>query len=215
MIKEIKILIVDDSDFDRNLLTIVFENKGFQVMSVDCGSKCFEEVNHNKPDIVLLDIMMPEMNGQEVLHGLRKMYNSVELPVIMVTSKSDAADVVELLCLGANDYIIKPVDFEIAIMRIMTQIKIGILSKEMSHLKEIEAVNAMIATYNHEINNPLSVAFGCIKSYTKNKDEETFEKLNTALWRIAEIVKRIDGVIKMDEIAYEDYTKTTKMVKIN
>jgi CheY-like chemotaxis protein len=211
----VKVLIVDDSDFDRNLLTIVFKSKGFQVSGVDCGSKCFEEIEKSKPDIVLLDIMMPEMNGQDVLHEIRKKYNSIELPDIMVTSKSDASDIVELLCLGANDYIVKPVDFEIALMRIMTQVKIGILSKEMSRLKEIEAIGAMIATYNHEINNPLSVAFGCLKSYAKNKDEETFEKLDRALWRIAEIVKRIDGVMNSNKINYENYAHVSKMVKIN
>jgi DNA-binding response OmpR family regulator len=132
----------------------------------------------------------------------------------MVTAKSDASDVVELLSLGANDYIVKPIDFEIAVMRIMTHIKIGTLFREMGRLKQVEAINAIITTYNHEINNPLSIAFGCLKLCLKKNDTESLEKLESSLWRIASIVRKIQETTFTDEIKFENYSKNTKMIKI-
>jgi hypothetical protein len=96
----------------------------------------------------------------------------------------------------------------------MTHIKIGELSREMGRLKEIEAINAMIATYNHEINNCLAISFGHLKSCLKNNNKESFENLEAALWRIANTVQQIDGITKREEVQYEEYAKNSKVMKL-
>ncbi len=209
-----EILIVDDSEFDRNLLSSLLLKKGFKARTCNDGTTCLEQVKSSKPSLILLDVMMPDIQGNEVLKRLRTKYNSVELPIIMITAKSEASDIVDCLKTGANDYITKPINFDIAHMRILTHLKISEFSKQMGLLKEMEAISAMIATYNHEINNPLSIAIGSIKSIQENPTEVTFKRLNDALWRIADIVKKIDGVTKNNSIQYENYSEKTKLIKI-
>ena len=73
-------------------------------------------------DVVLLDIMMPDLNGLDVLKILRQSFTATRLPTIMVTAKDQSEDVVEALKLGANDYVTKPIDFPVSCARIQTQL---------------------------------------------------------------------------------------------
>jgi CheY-like chemotaxis protein len=196
MSTKIEILIVDDSKFERSVTSNFFTSKDFIVREAADGQKCLEEIKLKKPDIILLDIEMPGLNGSEVLNMIRLDYNTLDLPVVMCTANAKVSKVVELLFLGANDYITKPIDFDIAFMRVMTQVRIGELSKEMGRLKEIESSNKLIAKYNHEINNPLAIAVGALRGFIKTKDESYLEKMDKALWRITDIVKQIDNVTK-------------------
>ncbi|WP_186645634.1 hybrid sensor histidine kinase/response regulator [Fluviispira vulneris] len=208
------ILIVDDSEFDRNVLVEGLRQKGgFKTFYAENDKQCFKILNKNNINLILMDIMMPGKLGSEILEKIRETHNSLELPIIMVTSKGDASDVIECLQKGANDYIKKPVHFEIAVTRISTHLRLAELSREMTKLKKIEALNAMITTYNHEINNPLTIAINCLENSEINKTE-LGKKLNTALWRIADIVKKIGNIGEKNEIELEQYTANTKMIKI-
>ena len=71
-------------------------------------------------DLILMDIMMPGEFGTQVLSKIREKFNTIELPIIMVTSKADVSDVIECLRIGANDFIAKPVNFDVAVSRIST-----------------------------------------------------------------------------------------------
>lgn len=208
------ILIVDDSEFDRSILVKALANKGgFETIEAKNGEQCLEILASEKIDLILMDIMMPGTFGSEVLMKIREKFNPIELPVIMVTSKGDASDVIGCLQSGANDYITKPVTFDVAVSRISTHLRLAAVSREMSRLKEMAALDAIITTYNHEINNPLAIAIGCLKAPLLN-DEQTVEKLKAALWRVADIVKKIRSVTEKKEAEYQKYTGTSKMVKL-
>lgn len=210
-----KILVIDDSDVDRLVLTKVLEKKGFDVVSLASGENCLQVIGNENPQLVLLDILMPVLHGNQILRQLREKYSTIQLPIIMITAKSDSTDIIESLSLGANDYIVKPVDFEIATMRIRTHLKISSLSCEMQRMKEIETINAMITTCNHEINNPLSIALGTIQSLIKNyPHDDRIQKIEGALWRIADIVKRMSCTASQNNATYEKYTDTVKMIKL-
>ncbi len=209
------ILIIDDSELDRNTLATVLRKNKFNIIISESGEKGLEVIAKAKPDIILLDSLMPEVDGNEILRGLRKRYNAIELPILMVTVKSKSSDIVESLSLGANDYITKPVDFDVALMRINTHLKIAELSQSLGKLKELEAVNAMIATYNHEINNPLSVALGALRRLEGVGPSAEYEKVERALWRITSIVKAIKDVTKNGNIEFSAYTEKSKIIKID
>ena len=214
MIKPSKILIIDDSEFDRKLLDGVLTKKGFLCTHCDNGKNALITIKTEKPDLVLLDIMMPGIDGIETLELIRKQYTALQLPIIMVTSKTDDNEVINALQKGANDYITKPVHYDIAVMRINTQLQIIQHSKQQSAIQELKAVNAMITTYNHEINNPLAIASGAISLFIKTGDKQHLDKVSIAIKRIADIVSQIDDVSKKQVLEYEDYTQKTPMVKI-
>ena len=116
------ILIVDDNPLNSELLSRRLSKKGFATQCVDNGTDALRLMHNTDFDLVLLDIMMPGICGMEVLAEARKVYSKGELPIIMVTSKGASEDVVEALNKGANDYIMKPIDFPVALARIQTQI---------------------------------------------------------------------------------------------
>ena len=117
-----KLLIVDDVADNREILTRRFVRRGFEIVEASCGEEALELIRQQTFDLVLLDVMMPGMDGGEVLSRIRDEYPAALLPVIMVTAKSQSDDVVSALKLGANDYVTKPVDFAVALARVNNQI---------------------------------------------------------------------------------------------
>lgn len=117
-----QLLIVDDIPENREILRRRFERHGFQATEASGGIEALALMDGARFDLVLLDMMMPDMTGLEVLGRIRARFSAGSLPVIMVTAKSQSEDIVEALNLGANDYITKPVDFSIALARVNTQL---------------------------------------------------------------------------------------------
>jgi diguanylate cyclase (GGDEF)-like protein len=117
-----RVLVVDDVADNRDILTRRLVRRGFDVDEAVGGEDALVKIAENVYDVVLLDVMMPDLNGNEVLKRVRQVHDKTELPVIMVTAKSQSEDVVESINYGANDYITKPVDFAIALARINSQI---------------------------------------------------------------------------------------------
>jgi diguanylate cyclase (GGDEF)-like protein len=117
-----RLLIVDDISDNRTILTRRFQRRGFDVVEAECGLTAIELIHKESFDLVLLDVMMPGMDGIETLKRIRSQNSASALPVIMVTAKSESTNIVDALELGANDYVTKPVDFAVALARVNTQI---------------------------------------------------------------------------------------------
>jgi diguanylate cyclase (GGDEF)-like protein len=117
-----RLLIVDDISDNRSILMRRFERRGFDVVEAESGLKAIELIEREFFDLVLLDVMMPGVDGIETLKRIRSVRSTSALPVIMVTAKSESGNIVEALEQGANDYVTKPVDFAIALARVNTQI---------------------------------------------------------------------------------------------
>ena len=110
-----KILIVDDDKNICELLSLYLENEGFNTFSVNDGESAVREFQRFQPDLVILDIMLPRMDGWQVCREIRKVS---EKPIIMVTAKGETFDKVLGLELGADDYIVKPFDPKEIVARI-------------------------------------------------------------------------------------------------
>jgi diguanylate cyclase (GGDEF)-like protein len=117
-----RLLVVDDIGDNRIILTRRFERRGFEVVEADSGLAAIELIDREPFDLVLLDVMMPGIDGIETLKRIRSRKSASALPVIMVTAKSESDNIVDALELGANDYVTKPVDFAVALARVNTQI---------------------------------------------------------------------------------------------
>ena len=140
---KVRLLIVDDVRENREILKRRFERRGFRATEAGGGIEALDLLEREAFDLVLLDMMMPDLTGLEVLARIRSKYSPGLLPVIMVTAKSQSEDIVEALNCGANDYITKPVDFSIALARVVTQIdrkraeeKIQQMNEELSRANE-------------------------------------------------------------------------------
>jgi signal transduction histidine kinase len=116
-----RILIVDDIPDNRILLSRRFERQGYRCAEADSGEGALLAIEQQPFDVVLLDVMMPDLDGLEVLRRIREKYSQEMLAVIMVTGRAESDDIVQALKLGANDYIVKPVDFAVALARVGVQ----------------------------------------------------------------------------------------------
>jgi diguanylate cyclase (GGDEF)-like protein/PAS domain S-box-containing protein len=132
------LLIVDDEEMNRDMLSQRLELKGYAVTAASDGRQALTLIDRHPFDVILLDVMMPELNGLEVLRILRQRYALAELAVIMVTAKDHSEDVVEAFNLGANDYVTKPIDLPVVLARIATQV---------SHKRAQAALRASEARY--------------------------------------------------------------------
>ncbi len=103
-----KILVVDDEDDILNFLELVLTEKGYDVATASGGQEALTKAQVERPDLVLLDIMMPQMDGWEVLKLLRIDEDTAEVPVAMLSARTEARDRVQGLQEGAIDYICKP-----------------------------------------------------------------------------------------------------------
>jgi sigma-B regulation protein RsbU (phosphoserine phosphatase) len=129
------ILIVDDEELNRDALARRLERHHYDVAVAESGRQAIELLGARRFDLVLLDIMMPGMNGLEVLKFLRRVDSLIDLPIIMVTAKGESQDMVEALELGANDYVTKPLDFPVVLARIRTQLA---LRRAVAQVKDLE-----------------------------------------------------------------------------
>jgi phosphate regulon transcriptional regulator PhoB len=113
-----KILIADDEKDIVELIAYNLEREGYAVVKAFDGQKAWEMINADKPDLVILDLMMPEISGMEVCRMIRRQAATAALPIIMLTAKSDSVDKILGLEVGADDYITKPFHVRELIARI-------------------------------------------------------------------------------------------------
>ena len=115
-----KILVIDDEETTVQLITILLERRGYEVIKAYRAEDGLRKAYHTHPDLVLLDIMMPEMDGWEVCRRLRELS---DVPIIFLTARGEIRDVVKGLEMGADDYIVKPYDNDELVARIRAHLR--------------------------------------------------------------------------------------------
>ena len=113
------IYIVEDDVNIREIERYALKNSGFSVKEFDCGKEFFQAVDKKVPSLVILDIMLPDEDGLEILTNLRKSHNTSKVPLIMVTAKTTEIDKVKGLDIGADDYMTKP----FGVMELISRVK--------------------------------------------------------------------------------------------
>jgi phosphoserine phosphatase RsbU/P len=129
------VLVVDDDANNRDLLSRRLKRMGYEAEVGHDGQHALALIGERSFDVVLLDVMMPGLDGFEVLKILRVHHAATDLPVIMATAKDDSEDVIHALGLGANDYVTKPLDFPVVVARIQTQIS---LKRAVEQVRQLE-----------------------------------------------------------------------------
>ncbi|MAQ91400.1 MAG: hypothetical protein CMM03_16205 [Rhodopirellula sp.] len=144
-----RILVVDDNEMNRDMLSRRLQRKGYHVDTAIGGREALEALDAESYDLVLLDIMMPDVDGFQVLESARRQYDATELPIIMATAKTESDDIVKALEMGASDYVTKPIDFQVTLARVNTQMhlkasidRVRLLEKSLAERNaELESAN--------------------------------------------------------------------------
>ncbi len=115
-----KILVIDDEPVTVDLITLLLERRGYEVVGATRAEEGLRKAYRTHPDLVLLDIMMPDMDGWEVCRRLRELS---DVPIVFLTARDDVRDVVKGLEMGADDYIVKPYDNDELVARIRAHLR--------------------------------------------------------------------------------------------
>ncbi|MDV2583368.1 ATP-binding protein [Alkalibacillus haloalkaliphilus] len=129
-----RILVADDEAVNLQVLTNQLSLEGYEVVTASDGEEVFDILKENPVDLLILDLMMPKMSGYEVCSRLRRDYSLMELPILMLTAKSELDDKIVSFEAGANDYLVKPCDKMELLSRVRTLIRIRTLNEELTNL---------------------------------------------------------------------------------
>lgn len=176
-----KIVIIDDSKLNLHALTTIL-SKDYEVISAATGSSGIAKILNYNPSLILLDIIMPVLDGFEVLDTLKSMEETKDIPVIFITGISDSETEAKCLMLGAVDYITKPFNPQVVTARVNTHIQLYSYRKTIENLLSIDALTGIHNRRNYDdfiksewdrsiaLNFPLSFAILDIDYFKKHND---------------------------------------------
>ena len=204
------ILVVDDTPENIGVLMEVLCEDGYDVRVAENGRVALDQAKQLNPHLILLDIMMPEMDGYETIEALKNSPETVEIPVIFMTALSEACDKVRGFKLGAVDYITKPFEHEEVLARVRTHIKISRLQHELFEANQyLEEANELKGKFfriaRHDLRNPIAVVQLTLE-FLKNqcstrKPLEDFEhKLDLMKRASVQIQNIVDNYLDNDEV---------------
>lgn len=156
-----KILIVDDVVSNVLLLKILLTNEKFQVCTANCGNMCIEQAKAEKPDLILLDVMMPDISGFDTAVILKKDPELKDIPIIFLTALNSPADLVKGFQVGANDFLSKPFNKEELVVRVMHQIALVAAKRliEKQNRELLATINnrdKMYSVIAHDLRSPMA-----------------------------------------------------------
>ncbi len=216
-----RILVIDDLPENVFMLQDRLEHEGYEILTAYDGKSGIEKAQTELPDLILLDVMMPGINGIEVCKTLVNDKKTSDIPIILVTAKTGAEDTKEGLDAGAYDYIKKPFNKIELLARVKSALKLSEANKLLLLTEKRSTFFATVVTANHKIKQPLtllSLSSAAIKREL-TKDEISKDVLSGKLKYIDAAVKEITDVLdrlnSIREPVLSDYTSDIKMIKID
>ena len=201
----LRVLVVDDDEINLRVLTSQLSAGEFQVDIARNGEEAIRRVAETTPDIVLLDVMMPVMNGYEACQRIRVAHLASELPVIMLTAKSQTEDIVAGLDSGANDYVVKPFFREELLARIRTHLQLSKINiaygRFVPHafLQILRKESIVDIRRGDHVSDRMTVMFSDIRDFTAFSESmdptQVLEFVNGYLERIVPVVQMEGGII--------------------
>jgi two-component system sensor histidine kinase/response regulator len=196
-----KILVVDDQPINIKLLQRKLERQNMHVLVAYNGRECLDIVEQELPDLILLDIMMPEMDGIETCQHLKANPATETIPIIFITAKASKEGKLEGLDAGAVDYITKPIDLDETLARVRTQLRLQEmfhenleLQKRLGDVRKSAAVGAITQGIAHNLNNLLGVVVGYLDLIKNGYDSPDMVKRSVMLMDHA--INRMVGIIR-------------------
>jgi len=206
------ILIIDDNPTNLNVLFEYLEESGFEVSVAQNGRSALEQVAQIHPDLILLDIMMPDIDGFEICRVLKKRPETNEIPIIFMTALTDATDKIKGFLAGGADYITKPLQYEEVLARITAHLKLRNSEKQRQalerHIEEqkrrladkdlqLDELNACKQAFfgyiSSDLQPPLNSLLGFVRMLLENVDHYSKEQIKSDLLRVQAAAERLQS----------------------
>lgn len=219
---EYKILIVDDVMSNVLLLKVLLTNEKFNIVTATNGTQALEQVRAEQPDLVLLDVMMPDMSGFEVAQQLKSDPDTCEIPIIFLTALNSTADIVKGFQVGGNDFISKPFNKEELIIRVTHQISLvaakRIIMQQTEELRKIiMGRDKLYSVIAHDLRSPMGSIKMVLNMLILNLPSgviggDMYEMLNMANRTTEEVFTLLDNLLKWTKsqigklnVVYQDF----------
>ena len=213
---EYKVLIVDDVISNVLLLKVLLTNEKFNIVTAGNGTQALEQVKKEKPDLVLLDVMMPDISGFEVAQQMKADPEMSEIPIIFLTALNSTADIVKGFQVGGNDFISKPFNKEELIIRVTHQISLVaakriIVAQTEELRKTIMGRDKLYSVIAHDLRSPMGSIKMVLNMLILNLPSETigeemYELLTMANQTTEDVFSLLDNLLKIGKlkVVYQD-----------
>jgi len=215
-----KILVIDDQTENVFYLQDRLQKEGFTVISANSGRTGIEAAITQLPDLILLDIMMPEISGLEVCRFLTRDSRTSRIPIILVTAKTSAEDMREGLQSGAVDYIKKPINKIEMLARINSALKVRESQDLFLEVEKMKTFTATVVTANHKIKQPLTLIKLSLTAIKRelNKEETNKEAIVNKMKYIDIAVGEINSILEqlnqVEKPIFADYVGDIQMIDL-
>lgn len=216
-----KILVIDDLPENVFILQDRLVQEGYDVTTAYGGTDGLEKAYSTLPDLILLDVMMPDMSGFDVCKTLINDVRTKHIPIILVTAKAGADDMKEGLEAGAFDYIKKPFNRTELMARVKSALKLSEANQQLLEIEKKATFVATIVTANHKIKQPLTLLSLSSAAIKKELEKEEFTKeailnrvkyIDAAIKDISDVLNKLNSITKPE---LSDYAKDVKMIKVD
>jgi two-component system sensor histidine kinase/response regulator len=202
-----KILIVDDEPVNRDVLIAFLDGAGHELIEAGNGKEALEQVAKHSPDLLLLDLMMPELDGFGVIRQLRAQVTEY-LPIILVTARADQASRVEGLDVGADEFLTKPVDPRELVLRVSNLLRLRSRERELlkMHVEQVELhrfKDELAALIAHDLTNPVSAVIANLSFLRQEAGlpepfAEALEDASVASQRVLRLIQNLQDVGRLE-----------------
>lgn len=211
------ILIVEDSPIQALKTKYILERHEFQVRIAQSGQEALDMLDEQPPDVILLDIIMPGMDGYELLKRLRENEEYSIIQIIMLTVKESIESVTKALDSGADDYIHKECDPKELVARIRASLRVKRLYEKLIKAERLAAIGQLAVTINHTINNILTGIIGTCQLMDMASDvpeeiKKKFQLIRQQGMRISNTVRKIS---ELEDTPVKQYLGDIQMLDID
>ena len=202
-----RILLVDDVPRNLQLLGKILNDKGYPTAFALDGERALEMIAADRYELVLLDVMMPGMDGFEVCRRMKSKPETREIPVIFLTARTEPESVVEGFEAGAVDYVTKPFHARELLARVSTQERLRAAERERVDREALQAILELAGAVCHEFNQPLQIISGAaeLMRHRENIDAATrddLKRVTEAVDRLGKLTRKLGGITRRESREY-------------
>lgn len=194
------IIVIDDDYSIRRLVKFTLEKEHYKVITAEDVLEGINILSYRKIDLIILDVIMPDIDGYEALKIIKSSNHLKDIPVLMLTARNEIDDMMKGFELGADEYLAKPFELSELLARIRNLLRIKELQNKILQAERLAAVGQIALTIRHEINNPLTAVIGQCEMILRKGSHlpEDVRKILEEIYKegvtIEGIISRLEGI---------------------